>query len=275
MSPSDYKMSNNDIFYQIGPAVHQVCAPEWSWSCPDASVFNGFLIWLVEGGEAELKSKHGQFTVRRGDFLLMSGSQQDFYYGRHDPRQPLDVSWMHLRPAEPGLLTIPGNLLDRIGFFQTLRDPLFAATLLRRLLDAAEKDKPFWLSALLREVEYQICQSADRPLSPNELIIESLCRKITENPSRYRKIADLPSIHACSRDHLIRLFKKHRGITPGEFIIRARIDHAKQLLQLPGMSVKQAALDLGYPDPYAFSKQFKVRTGMPPGKFQALKAGQS
>lgn len=267
MSTTDSKMSNNDASYLIYIAIHQMCSPEWVWECPDASILSGMLIWLVEGGEATLESRHGTLTVHRGDFLLMPATPQDFYIGRHDPRLPLDVSWIHLFPSEDAANTIPAKLLEGIRFHQTLSDPSFAVKLMRRIISSSGTGRNTWMQVLLQEVA-EDARTCSHDISPQEKLVESLCRQITENPTRYRTLADLPPLHACSRDHLIRLFKKHCGVTPGEFMIRTRIDHAKQLLKIPGTSVKQVALDLGYPDPYAFSKQFKARTGTAPGRFR-------
>lgn len=270
MSCLDQTMSNIDKNYRIGTAVHQVCSPDWSWNCPDASMFNGYLIWQVEGGAAVLESRQGQLTVQRGDFLLMPGGAGDFYHGRHDPANPLDVSWMHLHvTTRESRETVSGIWLEGIGFRQRLGDPVFAAKLMRRILPAPPREKVFWLTVLLKEVSNEVVKQNDAVSSPQQKMVEQLCEQIDGDPARYRQLSDLSHGYSCSRDHLVRLFKKHCGVTPGEYMIRARIDRAKQLLQIPGMSVKQVALDLGYPDPYAFSKQFKARTGIAPGRFQA------
>ncbi len=274
MSSTDKIMPNNDIlqtatYFRTGIAIHQLCAPDWTWDCPNATALGGMLIWLVEGGEATLESCRGKQTVQRGDFLLMPGTPNNFYRGRHDPRRPLDVSWLHLHPVDDEQDSLHKTLLNGIHFRQTLRDPSFAVKLMRRIISASGPERDFWVEALLREVARENRSQHETKISRTEMLIFSLCRQITENPARYRTLADLPPGHAYSRDHLIRLFKKHRGITPGEFMIRTRIDHARQLLKIPGIEIKQIAMDLGYPDPYTFSKQFKSRTGIAPGRFRS------
>lgn len=280
MSPVDKNMSNidyksNPTRYRIGPAVYQTCPASWKWDCPDATVFNGFLIWMVEGGRATLQLQTGEITLHRGDFLLMPGSPGAFYHGRHSPDRPLEVSWMHLYQTDSTQDTLPGSLLNDIGLHQALTDPEFVINLMRRVVSRPQGEKTLWLEAALREVAREAQTQTANNASPNERLIASLCRQITEDPGRFRTLSDLPPEWNCSRDHLIRLFKKHRGVTPGEFMIEARIERAKQLLRLPGISVKQVSIDLNYPDPYSFIKQFKARTGLPPGRFQTLETGSS
>ena len=72
-----------------------------------------------------------------------------------------------------------------------------------------------------------------------------------------------------SMDHFIRVFRRHAGVTPREFVIESRITAARGLLQLSSLGISQIASQLGYVDVYAFSKQFKARTGQPPSSFRS------
>ena len=246
--------------------IHHVCVPDWEWDCSDATSFNGFLLWLVDGGETLLESQYGTHKVTRGDLLLMPGVEGAFYHGQQDPHNPLSVSWMHLHPTQNRSSGVSGTLLNAIGFRQTLSDPEFAGHLMRRVLSSRASEQTLWLNALLHEAVRDKISTAQQ--TPAERFISHLCDLIHDDPARYRRLSDLPMNRVYSKDHLIRLFKKQCGIPPGEFMIRARIDRAKKLLKIPGMEIKLIALDLGYPDPYTFSKQFKSCTGLAPGRFR-------
>ena len=67
-----------------------------------------------------------------------------------------------------------------------------------------------------------------------------------------------------------KLFTKHYGISPGNYIIHQRIRRAQQLLSNPKLSIKEVAISLGYMDAYTFSKQFKKITGHSPSDFQHM-----
>ena len=63
-------------------------------------------------------------------------------------------------------------------------------------------------------------------------------------------------------------FRRRFGISPGAYRIRRRIDQAcKRLLQSEDTTADIAA-DLGYPDAFAFSKQFKRHVGVSPTHFR-------
>jgi AraC family transcriptional regulator of arabinose operon len=50
-------------------------------------------------------------------------------------------------------------------------------------------------------------------------------------------------------------------------ITRLRMNHAAGMLVREGMSVKQVAIELGYEDPFTFSRRFKKAMGLSPRQF--------
>ncbi len=66
---------------------------------------------------------------------------------------------------------------------------------------------------------------------------------------------------------LRKAFALYYGMAPAQYRIRIRIDQACRLLA-EGRPVQNVAEMLGYPDPFAFSKQFRQVTGLPPKRYQ-------
>lgn len=67
---------------------------------------------------------------------------------------------------------------------------------------------------------------------------------------------------------LQRIFKMRLGYSPIEYLIRIRIEHAKQLLEQGNQSLAQIAEEVGYPDIYYFSRLFKKKTGFTPRTYK-------
>ncbi len=67
-------------------------------------------------------------------------------------------------------------------------------------------------------------------------------------------------------DYMSRIFKKEIGIGISEYLTSLRLEEAKRLLSLTGISVKDIAIQLGYSNPMYFIHCFKKRFGTPPGK---------
>jgi two-component system response regulator YesN len=72
-----------------------------------------------------------------------------------------------------------------------------------------------------------------------------------------------------SPNRLSRLFVEETGRGFSDYLIEYRIERAKELLSLPGASIKQVSASCGYPDPNYFSRLFKKVTGLTPTTFSS------
>jgi AraC-like DNA-binding protein len=98
----------------------------------------------------------------------------------------------------------------------------------------------------------------DRRLSTAKLLIDAA-------PQRRFSIGELAEDAGLSAKYFSTLFKSQYGVTPLEYQVTCRMEHAITLLE-SSVTVKEVALLLGYPDPYSFSKQFKHVIGYPPSE---------
>lgn len=90
----------------------------------------------------------------------------------------------------------------------------------------------------------------------------------------YREIESFRSVaRACgvTQVHLCRLFRRYAGETPQTFLTRLRVNHAADAIVRGNMSVKEAALEVGFSDPCHFSRVFKKFHGIAPSKFSLLR----
>lgn len=70
-----------------------------------------------------------------------------------------------------------------------------------------------------------------------------------------------------SKFHFIRLFKSIYGLTPKNYLIKVRIEHAKKLLAT-GHSVSDAGFMVGLESATSFTGMFKKITGITPSHYQ-------
>lgn len=74
-----------------------------------------------------------------------------------------------------------------------------------------------------------------------------------------------------TKDHLIRVFKRHFGTTPHQYLIRVRMEHAGWLLENTSLSMEEVACNVGYGDFSAFYRAFRSTWGISPGAVQREK----
>ncbi|MDJ0596910.1 MAG: helix-turn-helix transcriptional regulator [Pleurocapsa sp. MO_226.B13] len=72
-----------------------------------------------------------------------------------------------------------------------------------------------------------------------------------------------------SRYHFCRLFSKSTGISPHQYLIKSRIERAKELLLQKHQSVADVALQVGFTSQSNFTRHFKRLVGATPRKFSS------
>ena len=70
------------------------------------------------------------------------------------------------------------------------------------------------------------------------------------------------------RSTLARRFRQSRGTTLTDYITAMRLQNAVAMLRETPLSVAEIAGQCGYADPNYFSKQMKIKLGMPPSEFR-------
>ena len=77
-----------------------------------------------------------------------------------------------------------------------------------------------------------------------------------------------------SKYHLLRLFKKHYGLTPRQYLIDKRIEKSKEQLK-KGMLVTETCFEVGFESLGSFSTLFKTKTGKSPSEYQKEQLSRS
>jgi len=89
-------------------------------------------------------------------------------------------------------------------------------------------------------------------------------------PLRMLELARLANL---SPDYFSEIFKQQTGTSPRDYLHLLRIHRACQLLTQSDLSVKEIASQLGYQDPFHFSRQFKAFQGLSPRAYRASSPG--
>ncbi|MDC6390476.1 AraC family transcriptional regulator [Maribacter sp. PR1] len=84
----------------------------------------------------------------------------------------------------------------------------------------------------------------------------------------------LSRLRFISKYHLLRLFIKHYGLTPRQYLINNRIEKSKEQLK-NGMSVTETCFAVGFESLGSLSTLFKTKTGKSPSEFQKEQLSRS
>jgi len=103
-------------------------------------------------------------------------------------------------------------------------------------------------------------------------VVEYIRRNITSsiNPVELSKMACM------SKSVFYRAFTNEFGVPPTKLVLIEKIRHAKAMLVLEHMQIKEVCFSLGFSDPNYFSRAFKKIEGISPGEYlRQVKAGGS
>ena len=123
---------------------------------------------------------------------------------------------------------------------------------------------------ILFDILYQISLNpvSSLPKLINDPAVNYAINYIKENYTSKISLSDIAKELCITTSGLIYKFKKHLGITPLEYIIDLKTNHAKNLLLQTTMSISQIAEECGYDNMYYFSNSFKKATGFPPSVYR-------
>ena len=95
------------------------------------------------------------------------------------------------------------------------------------------------------------------------------------------RVAELSSLEDIARavglepESVCRLFRRFQGTSPYQYLLRRKMALAAELLVKSGGLVKDAAEQVGFDDPYHFSRCFKAVHGVTPSAVRGFRTGAS
>ena len=134
---------------------------------------------------------------------------------------------------------------------------------LRRLLQRLE-------AALLAREQ----QMAPRRESDAASLAESVRVYLQENYDRQVDLSALAESLGVSAPYLSKLFHEQTGTSPMRYLTDLRMSRARKLLTDSGLTVREIAVRVGYPDPFHFSRSFKNAVGVSPVQFREQSRGE-
>lgn len=81
-------------------------------------------------------------------------------------------------------------------------------------------------------------------------------------------LADIAAAACISRFHFARLFRARTGCSPMAYVMRLRLERAREMLAREDRCIADTAVSLGFYDQSHFSRTFRRVHGMPPRVFR-------
>lgn len=188
----------------------------------------------------------------------------------HDRIGPDGARVMVVSIRNPGL----ERVFDDTRLFETGPVTGIAARI-RRELSTSDSASDMMLNGLLLELagivkrDGMLARSACK--TPPSWLVRARERLLDEclSPPSLTELAEDAGVHP---DHLSRTFKQVYKMLPGELVRSRRLDWSVQKLLEDDSPLSVIAIEAGFADQSHFSRAFKQRFGVPPGRFRRRKA---
>ena len=268
--------NNSNITLLAGGFVH--CSP--SWDKKASAIDQCYKIYYPISGTAQLRIQNKNYKLEKGKLYFISG----YKIQSQQCKNSMQVHWIHFVPESLYL----NFWLSQFSCFEELQISDYPE--LEQVCDILQIifTKPLTPLSKIREnapiIEVLICQAfllkiitrvLGNKTNKDQLEIDPAFMRLQpavnymnqrfRNPPQLDQIAK--QIHLAP-NYFHRIFKSSFGISPFDYMLSRRMNHARHLLNSTNLIIKEVAIECGYECPYYFSLSFKKHFGLSPSEMR-------
>jgi AraC family transcriptional regulator len=124
------------------------------------------------------------------------------------------------------------------------------------------------MEGLLYEIAAEICRQESGPPERRPRWVDNAVELVRARFNQPLWLSDIAREVGFHPVHVARVFRRHFGMTIGEFIRQLRVEFARDRLQHTDLPLVEIALSAGFPSQAHFSTTFKHETGFTPGAYR-------
>jgi AraC family transcriptional regulator len=133
----------------------------------------------------------------------------------------------------------------------------------------------FGLECIATAIALALTQAADKTgtlqrtgtrLAPRQ--VRAVRRYVEDHLHASVTLAHLANVAGLSSFHFLRAFKQSLGVTPMQYVLDLRIEHAKALLKSHGLTVAEVGIRVGFDHAAHFTRAFRRAVGVTPSSFR-------
>nr|WP_272907720.1 AraC family transcriptional regulator [Paenibacillus xylanexedens] len=255
---------------------------------PPFVLADSHLLLICTGGEADIRIGHRLNHATLGKmYLILPGTAIEYTTDEVHPLQGIAIYFDLLKPLSNINKATSGSTvmeiykigLLRSAYADELPHELFQectriASQLHECISVPQENRPFRIQTLMHELLTHVYAPPKESAigdSEHTSALDQTLELIELGYAEHLSREVLAGVAGMSVWHYSRVFKNRTGISPMEYVNNIRMDRAKEMLLVPGQTIKHIASQVGFQDEFYFSRKFKKYVGVSPSTYQRQK----
>lgn len=191
-----------------------------------------------------------------------------------DLADPWTLWWLHVMgPDLPEFLSAIG--MTAAAPVRDVGDVYRVVALVEEVVQwmAGTATRPHLIAAAGAAWHLMAVLAADRPTGARGSVVDRAREYLQGHLDDRVSVADLAAMASLSPSHFAAVFKQQAGIPVLQFQTQLRMTRARELLDTTERPVAAIAAEVGYDDPFYFSRQFRRVHGVTPRGYRAQHKG--
>ena len=228
---------------------------------------NGFEIHIIEKGHHTYEIGDKVYETHEGEFFLIPPFLKHRITNSASGTEKYSITFTcpelsYISECVSG--DIPPRFFENVRFISEEYHNLKSVS--ERLIENSvfECTLMFLRLSGLRESENCLATPAD------DLRLENVKAYISDNIENCITVSDIAAYCYISQKQITRIFLKHEGVTPAQYIAKQRTLRIQALLERDELSLKEISDRMNFQNEYYFNSFVKKHLGMPPGTYRKM-----
>ncbi len=220
-----------------------------------------YILLYCIAGIGHIRIGNHEHTITKNQLFIINVNTPHTYWS--DSKHPWQIYWTHFTGTKAhsfvDLVNCSNSSMDVHKPNQVAINQYFNE-LIHLLEMGYAPDHLYHCSSLLRSILTRINHTSFHHKQSSMMAKDCVTDTIfymQEHINEQITLDALAEVNLISKNHLMNLFREKTNHSPIDYFIHLKIQKACLLLSTTNHSVKQIAYDLGYSDPYYFSRVFK------------------
>jgi len=260
-------LSARSMFYYVQSAGHFLCNPGYMTERTD---YNTMLLVYTLDGKGYLSYRGQVYCLEKGDGFLIDCNE--YHYYATDKQVLWEFKWIHFNGCESR------SYFERIYGNSGPVFKLFPNSIILKNIDEihgmikdGNKKIDIISSCRIVEILTEILLASTNESQESSEIPSPVKEAIAKMEKHFNQEINLNSLAqdvGVSKYHLSRLFKKHTGYSPYEYLLNYRLSQAKSLLKSTEIPVYEISQLVGFENTSHFISLFRKNEGITPLRFR-------